>query len=89
VRDLDAQYNITVPEDPLTPPSEDSSSISWGFIPKAERGFEYGNFRFSVVEWMESASPGSKFSVFEGRRRKEASESQNASRPPKIRNSGA
>jgi putative hemolysin len=50
VRDLDAQYNITVPEDPAYATVGGFVLDQLGFIPKGGESFEYGNFRFSVVE---------------------------------------
>ena len=50
VRDLDAQYNITLPEDPAYATVGGFVLDQLGFIPKGGEGFEYGNFRFSVVE---------------------------------------
>jgi CBS domain containing-hemolysin-like protein len=50
VRDLDAQYNITIPEDPAYATVGGFMLDQLGFIPKGGESFEYGNFRFSVVE---------------------------------------
>jgi len=50
VRDLDTQYNITVPEDPAYATVGGFVLDQLGFIPKGGESFEYGNFRFSVVE---------------------------------------
>jgi putative hemolysin len=50
VRDLDAQYNITLPEDPAYATVGGFVLDQLGFIPKGGESFEYGNFRFSVVE---------------------------------------
>jgi putative hemolysin len=50
VRDLDTQYNITLPEDPAYATVGGFVLDQLGFIPKGGEGFEYGNFRFSVVE---------------------------------------
>jgi CBS domain containing-hemolysin-like protein len=50
VRDLDAQYNITIPEDPAYATVGGFVLDQLGFIPKGGESFEYGNFRFSVVE---------------------------------------
>jgi CBS domain containing-hemolysin-like protein len=50
VRDLDAQYNITVPEDPAYATVGGFVLDQLGFIPKGGESFEYGNYRFSVVE---------------------------------------
>jgi CBS domain containing-hemolysin-like protein len=49
-RDLDAQYNITLPEDPAYATVGGFVLDQLGFIPKGGESFEYGNFRFSVVE---------------------------------------
>jgi putative hemolysin len=50
VRDLDAQYNITLPEDPAYATVGGFVLDQLGFIPKGGESFEYGKFRFSVVE---------------------------------------
>src|SRR5437660_515977 len=50
VRDLDTQYNITLPEDPAYATVGGFVLDQLGFIPKGGESFEYGNFRFSVVE---------------------------------------
>jgi putative hemolysin len=50
VRDLDAQYNITLPEDPAYATAGGFVLDQLGFIPKGGESFEYGNHRFSVVE---------------------------------------
>jgi putative hemolysin len=50
VRDLEAQYNITVPEDPAYATVGGFVLDQLGFIPKGGESFEYGNYRFSVVE---------------------------------------
>jgi CBS domain containing-hemolysin-like protein len=50
VRDLDAQYDITLPEDPAYATVGGFVLDQLGFIPKGGESFEYGNFRFSVVE---------------------------------------
>src|SRR5690348_8043880 len=50
VGDLDAQQNITLPEDPAYATVGGFVLDQLGFIPKGGESFEYGNFRFSVVE---------------------------------------
>ena len=50
VRDLDAQYNISLPEDPAYATVGGFVLDQLGFIPKGGESFEYGTFRFSVVE---------------------------------------
>ncbi len=50
VRDLDAQYNITLPEDAAYATVGGFVLDQLGFIPKGGESFEYGNFRFSVME---------------------------------------
>lgn len=50
VRDLDAQYNITLPEDPAYATVGGFVLDQLGFIPKGGESFEYGGFRFTVVE---------------------------------------
>jgi len=47
---LDTQYNITLPEDPAYATVGGFVLDQLGFIPKGGESFEYGNFRFSVVE---------------------------------------
>jgi CBS domain containing-hemolysin-like protein len=50
VRDLDAQYNITLPEDPAYATVGGFVLDQLGFIPRGGESFEYGKFRFTVVE---------------------------------------
>src|SRR6267143_960908 len=50
VRDLDTQYNISLPEYPAYATVGGFVLDQLGFIPKGGESFEYGNFRFSVVE---------------------------------------
>ena len=50
VRDLDAQYNITLPEDPAYATVGGFVLDQLGFIPRGGESFEYGNYRFTVVE---------------------------------------
>jgi CBS domain containing-hemolysin-like protein len=50
VRDLDAQYNISLPDDPAYATVGGFVLDQLGFIPKGGESFEYGNSRFSVVE---------------------------------------
>jgi putative hemolysin len=50
VRDLDAQYSITLPDDPAYATVGGFVLDQLGFIPKGGESFEYGNSRFSVVE---------------------------------------
>jgi putative hemolysin len=50
VRDLDTQYNITLPEDPAYATVGGFMLDQLGFIPRGGESFEYGNFRFTVVE---------------------------------------
>lgn len=50
VRDLDAQYDITVPEDPAYATVGGFVLDQLGFIPKGGESFEYGNHRFTVME---------------------------------------
>ncbi len=49
VRDLDAQYNISLPEDPRVCDGRWICAGSIGFIPTGGENFEYGT-RFTVVE---------------------------------------
>jgi putative hemolysin len=50
VRDLDAQYNISLPEDPAYATVGGFVLDQLGFIPKGGESFEYGTWRFTVVE---------------------------------------
>jgi CBS domain containing-hemolysin-like protein len=50
VRDLDAQYNITLPEDPAYATVGGFVLDQLGFIPRGGESFDYGQFRFTVVE---------------------------------------
>lgn len=50
VRDLDAQYNISLPEDAAYATVGGFVLDQLGFIPRGGESFEYGNFRFTVVE---------------------------------------
>src|SRR6516225_9085257 len=50
VRDLDSQYNITLPEDPAYATVGGFVMDQLGFIPRGGESFEYGGYRFSVME---------------------------------------
>jgi CBS domain containing-hemolysin-like protein len=50
VRDLDTQYNITLPEDPVYATVGGFVLDQLGFIPRGGESLEYGNHRFTVVE---------------------------------------
>ena len=50
VRDLDTQYNIPLPEDPAYATVGGFVLDQLGFIPKGGESFEYGTWRFTVVE---------------------------------------
>jgi putative hemolysin len=50
VRDLDTQYNITLPEDPAYATVGGFVLDQLGFIPRGGESFEYNGFRFTVVE---------------------------------------
>ena len=50
VRDLDTQYNITLPEDPAYATVGGFVLDQLGFIPRGGESFEFGNHRFTVVE---------------------------------------
>jgi CBS domain containing-hemolysin-like protein len=50
VRDLDSQYNISLPDDPAYATVGGFVMAQLGFIPRGGESFEYGGFRFSVVE---------------------------------------
>ncbi len=50
VRDLDTQYSITLPEDPAYATVGGFVLDQLGFIPRGGESFEYGDYRFTVVE---------------------------------------
>lgn len=50
VRDIDSQYNITLPEDPVYATVGGFVLDQLGFIPKGGESFEFGDYRFTVVE---------------------------------------
>ena len=50
VRDLDTQYNITLPEDPAYATVGGFVLDQLGFIPRGGESFEFGHYRFTVVE---------------------------------------
>jgi putative hemolysin len=50
VRDLDTQYNITLPEDPAYATVGGFVMDQLGFIPRGGESFEFGDHRFTVVE---------------------------------------
>jgi magnesium and cobalt exporter, CNNM family len=50
VRDLDTQYNIALPEDPAYATVGGFVLDQIGFIPRGGESFDYGNYRFTVVE---------------------------------------
>jgi len=50
VRDLDSQYNITLPEDPAYATVGGFVLDQLGFIPRGGESFEFGRYRFTVVE---------------------------------------
>jgi CBS domain containing-hemolysin-like protein len=50
VRDLDTQYNISLPEDPAYATVGGFVLDQLGFIPKGGESFEFGTWRFTVVE---------------------------------------
>jgi len=50
VRDLDMQYNITLPEDPAYATVGGFVLDQLGFIPRGGESFDYGGYRFAVVE---------------------------------------
>lgn len=50
VRDLEAQYNITLPEDPGYATVGGFVLSRLGFIPRGGESFEHGGYRFTVVE---------------------------------------
>jgi CBS domain containing-hemolysin-like protein len=50
VHDLDSQYNIILPEDPAYATVGGFVMDQLGFIPRGGESFEYGSYRFTVVE---------------------------------------
>jgi putative hemolysin len=50
VRDLDSQYNITLPEDPAYATVGGFVMDQLGFIPRGGESFNFGDHRFTVVE---------------------------------------
>ena len=50
VRDLDSQYNIALPEDPAYATVGGFVMDQLGFIPRGGESFEFGSYRFTVVE---------------------------------------
>jgi len=50
VHDLDTQYNITLPEDPAYATVGGFVMDQLGFIPRGGESFEFGDYRFTVVE---------------------------------------
>jgi CBS domain containing-hemolysin-like protein len=50
VRDLDTQYNISLPEDPAYATVGGFVLDQLGFIPRGGETFEYGGWRFTVAE---------------------------------------
>ncbi len=50
VHDLDTQYNISLPEDPAYATVGGFVMDQLGFIPRGGESFEFGNYRFTVVE---------------------------------------
>jgi len=50
VRDLDTQYNISLPEDPAYATVGGFVLDQLGFIPRGGENFEFEGFRFTVVE---------------------------------------
>ncbi|MBZ5645131.1 MAG: hemolysin family protein [Acidobacteriia bacterium] len=50
IRDLESQYNITLPEDPSYATVGGFALAQLGFIPKGGENFEYDGYRFTIVE---------------------------------------
>jgi putative hemolysin len=50
VRDLETQYNIVLPEDPAYTTMSGFVMAQLGFIPRGGECFDYGGFRFTVLE---------------------------------------
>lgn len=50
VRDLQSQYNIPLPEDPAYETIAGFVLSQLGFLPRGGESFDFGNFRFTVIE---------------------------------------
>ncbi len=50
VRDLETQYNIDLPEDPDYATLGGFAMSQLGFVPRGGESFDYGGYRFTVVE---------------------------------------
>jgi len=50
LRDLETQYNIVLPEDPAYATLSGFVMAQLGFIPRGGEGFDYGGYRFTVLE---------------------------------------
>jgi putative hemolysin len=50
VRDLEIQYSIVLPEDPAYATLSGFVMAQLGFIPRGGEGFDYGGYRFTVLE---------------------------------------
>jgi len=50
VRDLETQYSIVLPEDPAYTTLSGFVMAQLGFIPRGGEGFDYGGYRFTVLE---------------------------------------
>lgn len=50
VHDLETQYNIVLPEDPAYATLSGFVMAQLGFIPRGGEGFDYGGYRFTVLE---------------------------------------
>src|ERR1019366_4709853 len=50
LRDLESQYNILLPEDPSYTAAGGFVLAQLGFIPRGGESFDFGGYRFTVVE---------------------------------------
>jgi CBS domain containing-hemolysin-like protein len=50
LRDLESQYGVTLPEDPAYATLGGFVLAQLGFIPRGGEGFDYGGYRFTVLE---------------------------------------
>src|ERR1019366_4646691 len=50
LRDLESQYNILLPEDPSYATAGGFVLAQLGFIPRGGESFDFGGYRFTVVE---------------------------------------
>ncbi len=96
VRDLEAQYNIALPEDPAYATVGGFVLSQLGFIPRGGESFDYGGYRFTVVEMdrrrvarlkilrMKATESDTTLAAPAGEASQAASPSKKVTRPPKT-----